>query len=162
LLFAIGYEEDVEVAVGNGHLPYGHLPYGINPAPADVAPLPSTVNHTHHWPTTYGSVGPGSLAGSLASHAQNRKPVKRKRYRIPFLILLAFDWGLVVFLSVVVMKVRGGGDWGLVVFLSVVVMKVRGGGAWGLVVFLSVVVLKVRGGGDWGLVVFLSVGCPRT
>ena len=78
---------------------------GIYPQLQPMAPEPSipaagavmaatTAPVTHN--TQYGSVSDGS---SLPSTGRN-KP-KRKRYRLPFLILLVFDFGLVVFLSII-------------------------------------------------------------
>ena len=44
----------------------------------------------------------GSRYGSVSAYPPQRKPHPRvKRYRLPLLILLGFDWGLVVFLSVI-------------------------------------------------------------
>lgn len=51
----------------------------------------------------YGAVTPrDSPAPPQAPSNQN----KAKRYRLPFLIILGFDWGLVVFLSVLLAKVN--------------------------------------------------------
>ena len=41
----------------------------------------------------------GSVSSSLPSQGRNK--TKRKRYRLPFLILLFFDCGLVIFLSII-------------------------------------------------------------
>ena len=42
----------------------------------------------------YGSV-------STVQSSQATRPLKPKRYRLPFLILLVFDFGLIVFLSII-------------------------------------------------------------
>ena len=46
----------------------------------------------------YGSV-------STLQSAQQKTPTKIKRYRLPFLILLAFDFGMVIFLSIICSEV---------------------------------------------------------
>ena len=48
-----------------------------------------------HTNTRYGSVSSSSLPSS------GRQKPKVKRYRLPFLILLVFDCGLVIFLSII-------------------------------------------------------------
>ena len=78
---------------------------GIYPQLQPLAPEPiipaagavmaaTTAPVTHN--TQYGSVSDGS---SLPSTGRNNP--KKKRYRLPFLILLVFDFGLVVFLSII-------------------------------------------------------------
>ena len=49
----------------------------------------------------HGNVGGhyGSVSSSVQSHGRNK--MKWKRYRLPFLILLFFDCGLVIFLSII-------------------------------------------------------------
>lgn len=92
---------ETEVLPPNGHYPHhsNHLsmPHP-QPLPLHQTALPtSTVNG--QWPTTYGSV-----TTSIASQ-RSRKLVSGKRYRIPFFILLSFNWGLVIFFSIVVSSV---------------------------------------------------------
>ena len=58
--------------------------------PVPLAPTMPQVTHTQ-----YGSVSSTSLPSSTRS-----KP-KTKRYRLPFFILLLFDCGLVIFLSII-------------------------------------------------------------
>jgi len=57
-----------------------------------TAPLPQHQQRDNQ--TRYGSVS--TLQSSPA-----KKTPSMKRYRLPFLILLVFDWGLVVFLSII-------------------------------------------------------------
>ena len=79
--------------------PSSTRPHQIQPAP--VTTLRTTVPaETRQWPT-YGSVA----TMSVTSQPNRAKTTPTKRYRLPLIILLAFDWGLVVFFSVVVMKV---------------------------------------------------------
>ncbi len=70
-------------------------------------------SHTPHatqvggpWHANYGSV---ATMNSITSMGR-RKPPRKKRYRLPFLILLAFDWGMVIFFSIVVEGVSGRYD----------------------------------------------------
>ncbi len=79
--------------------PPNHTQHTQHHPPMTALPT-TTVNETRQWPT-YGSV----TTMSVSSQANRAKPVTTKRYRLPFIILLAFDWGLVVFFSVVVMQV---------------------------------------------------------
>ena len=64
----------------------------------------------HHYtpgslrPSHYGSVPP-LLPVSADTYPSSRRKSTRKRYRLPFLILLVFDWGLVVFLSIICSEV---------------------------------------------------------
>lgn len=63
----------------------------------DDGGIESYAPHHGHRPAQYGSVATGNLS-------RKRAP-RSKRYRLPFLILLAFEWGLVVFLSIICTKV---------------------------------------------------------
>ena len=75
---------------------YPQLPYEHQTA-ASVPPLAASVvsnlGHRQH-NTNYGSV-----TSSLPSSGRNNQKIKR--YRLPLLILLVFDCGLVIFLSII-------------------------------------------------------------
>lgn len=82
--------------------PFSAMPNGIYPqlhslAPPGLglthAPIPAAAAPTVAHTTQYGSV-----SSSLPSNSRRRR---YKRYRIPFLILLVFDFGLVAFLSII-------------------------------------------------------------
>lgn len=71
-----------------------------------VLSTPTTLEHhrEHGLPPTQlrnGSYGSVSTLQSI----QQKAPPKVKRYRIPFLILIAFDFGMVIFLSIICSEV---------------------------------------------------------
>jgi len=77
------------------------------------SPSPLTLNPHNGHPVLYPGVAPsiaarsisnyGSMAGhSLTSQFGRKKKVGGKRYRLPLLILLALDWGLIILFSIVV------------------------------------------------------------
>ena len=61
------------------------------PPPVVVEPLPDNQSRVSRY---------GSLS-TTASNTTQKKTSQMKRYRLPLLILLGFDWGLVVFLSII-------------------------------------------------------------
>lgn len=99
--YAAGYEEEIEVPSDDGLNPDS----AISPTPqtsSEAAALPPTVTQTRQRPANYGAV--------VATPPAHNRSVKR--YRISLLILLAFEWSLVMFFSVVVWKVRERGSGG--------------------------------------------------
>lgn len=66
----------------------------VSTPPAAALPLAMATQAAHNAQSQYGSV-----SSSLPS--SGRAKPKGKRYRLPFLILLVFDCGLVVFLSII-------------------------------------------------------------
>lgn len=97
-LYQAGRNGGLYQAVPNGGLyeagPNGGLyQAGTTGLPPPVTVEPPTDNQSRV--SRYGSVS------TTASNAAQKKPPHGKRYRLPLLILLGFDWGLVVFLSII-------------------------------------------------------------
>ena len=64
-----------------------------NGRPEYTAPLPQRQPCDNQ--TRYGSVS------TLQSTTQAKRAPTNKRFRLPFFIILVFDWGLVIFLSII-------------------------------------------------------------
>ena len=87
----------VPSSTGTGLYPQLHHVAPSHVAAVPAPPLPgaaAAVSNAGQHNTQYGSV-----SGSLPSNG--RPKPKGKRYRLPFLILLVFDCGLVIFLSII-------------------------------------------------------------
>ncbi len=100
LLLAQADDEDPEVSSiapllsGSDSPPFLYQRGGLNGGPQRTVAIEAPLSET---------VSRGSRYGSVSSTVPNgRKTMsKEKRYRLPLLILLGFDWGMVIFLSII-------------------------------------------------------------
>ncbi len=108
LLLAQAEDEDPEISSIAPLLPESESPpmlyqghqEAVNGGPHRTVAIETPLPDNHSRTSRYGSVS--------MSVSNRRKTPLDKRYRLPLLILLGFDWGMVVFLSIIcfVLKVR--------------------------------------------------------
>ena len=76
-----------------------HHYYPVIPTLSDERPL---LGQYERPDPVYGAIPP---TNQDAHRSQRKRDGRRKRYRLPFLILLTFDWGLMIFLSIICAEV---------------------------------------------------------
>lgn len=108
LLLAQAEEEDPEISSIAPLLSQSESPpmlypgEGVNGGPRRTVAIEAPIPDNHSRTSRYGSVS------TTVSNHRSKTVSGQKRYRLPLLILLGFDWGMVVFLSIIcfVLKVR--------------------------------------------------------